>query len=365
MGNRMRTRARKQFFIHDVDMFSYSCVILDGKLFLTYLFNGMTFCMKKKSDHFDGRRYYNPSIPKRSFWEILRWRLKRKVKPWPHIVSKKQKVQQKRTKQGESAVTFINHSTVLLQLDGWNILTDPIWSERASPLSWMGPKRVSQPGIMFEDLPPIDIVLLSHNHYDHMDIATLRRISNEHQAAFFVPKGNQAYLKSKGIATKVTELDWWDHVDFAPEHCLYFVPSQHFSARGIFDRNKTLWGGFVIKGPKQMIYFAGDTGFSSYFAEIKKRLGSPTLSLLPIGAFEPRWLLRSVHLSPEEAVKAHLILGSKQSMAIHFGTFQLADEDINTPILELEKSLQNHHLPAECFWVLKPGETKDILHNLL
>ena len=321
--------------------------------------------MKKRSDHFDGRRYYNPGVPPRSLWKVLHWMLNRKVKPWPFVLIEQQKVAQERTKQGECVVTFINHSTVLLQLEGWNILTDPIWSDRASPFTWMGPKRVTLPGIKFEDLPPIDIVLLSHNHYDHMDISTLRRLSREHQSIFFVPKGNQSYLKSKGITLYVNELDWWDRVDFALEYGLYFVPAQHFSARGIFDRNTTLWGGFVIKGSKQMIYFAGDTGFSSHFAEIQKKLGSPTLSLLPIGAFEPRGFMRTVHLSPEEAVKAHLILGSKQSMAIHFGTFQLADESINAPIKELKSSLQNQGLPAESFWILEPGEARKVNEDIL
>jgi L-ascorbate metabolism protein UlaG (beta-lactamase superfamily) len=317
--------------------------------------------MKKLSDHFDGRRYYNnPSIPERSMWEILRWLRHRKVKPWPFIGNEQQKIQKERTDQGECIVTFINHSTVLLQLEGWNILTDPIWSKRASPVSWIGPKRVVLPGIKFEDLPPIDMVLLSHNHYDHMDLSTLRRLFDEHQPVFFVSKGNGSYLKSKGIKKQVKELDWWDRVDFGLKYSLYFVPSQHFSARTIFDRNKTLWGGFVIKGPNQMIYFAGDTGFSSHFAEIQRRLGSPTLSLLPIGAFEPRWCMQPIHLCPEEAVEAHLILGSKKSMAIHFGTFQLADEGINDPIQELEKSLENHALPFESFWVLKPGEAREL-----
>jgi L-ascorbate metabolism protein UlaG (beta-lactamase superfamily) len=316
--------------------------------------------MRQASDHFDGRRYFNPNISPRPFWEVLLWRWRRKVEPWRFIPIEQKKVQQERTKAGECIATFINHSTVLLQLGGWNILTDPIWSKRAGPFSWLGPKRVTLPGIKFEDLPPIDIVLISHNHYDHMDIPTLRALAHKHHPAFFVSKGNRAYLKSKGIHKQVTELDWWDRIDFGLEYCLYFVPSQHASARGILDRNRTLWGGFVIKGPKHLIYFAGDTGFGPHFAEIKKRLGSPTLSLLPIGAFEPRWFMRPVHLSPEEAVEAHLVLGSKQSLAIHFGTFQLADEDIQGPIEELQLSLKAHHLPLESFWILSPGESRKI-----
>ena len=320
--------------------------------------------MKKISDHFDGRRYYNPAIKTRSLWEVIQWRWKRHVKRWPFVPVEQQKVKKIRSAQDECLVTFINHSTVLLQLSGWNILTDPIWSERASPFSWLGPKRVILPGIKFEDLPPIDLVLLSHNHYDHMDIPTLRKLFQEHRPTFFVPKGNRSYLQSKGIRSPIHELDWWECSEITSDFSLHFVPAQHFSSRGIFDLNATLWGGFVIKGNDRMIYYAGDSGYCNHFAEIQKRLGSPTLSILPIGAFEPRWFMQTVHLSPEEAVRVHLILNSKQSLAVHFGTFQLADEDLNQPLQELHKSLIEHDLPIERFWVLKPGESREVYKQL-
>jgi L-ascorbate metabolism protein UlaG (beta-lactamase superfamily) len=272
---------------------------------------------------------------------------------------KQQKVLLERTAADECRLTFINHSTVLLQLEGWNILTDPMWSERASPFTWMGPKRVGQPGVKFEDLPPIDLVLLSHNHYDHMDLPTLRRLAREHQPTFFVPKGNKKYLESKGL-TQVKELDWWDREDFSLEYSLHFVPAQHFAGRGLLDRNKTLWGGFVIKGPRRTIYFAGDTGDGPHFAEIQRRLGSPTISLLPMGAIEPRWFMAPLHLSPEEAVQAHLALGCKQSVAIHFGTFQLGDEGPEEAEQRLQKALQEHQLSPEDFWVLQPGECRKV-----
>lgn len=316
--------------------------------------------MTKASDHFDGRRYFNPASTQHSFWKALLWRWKRKVKPWLFTHNEPKKVQLDRTQEGECRVTFINHSTVLIQLEGWNILTDPIWSQRAGPFSWLGLKRVTSPGVNFADLPPIDIVLLSHNHYDHMDIPTLKHLNLKHQPVFFVPKGNRSYLKKKGISGQVIELDWWDHLDLGQKHSLYFVPSQHFSSRGILDYNRTLWGGYVIKGPQSMIYFAGDTGFGPHFAEIRERLGEPSLSLLPIGAFEPRYLMRPVHLSPQEAVQAHVILRSKQSLAIHFGTFQLADEDIQSPIVELQRSLEANQLCPDCFWILKPGESRQV-----
>lgn len=315
--------------------------------------------MSRCSPHFNGRYYYNLGVVRRSRWKILWWMLTRHVKPWKTIPIEQRKISQQRTAQGECKMTFINHATVLLQLEGWNILTDPIWSERASPFSWWGPKRVCLPGVKFEDLPPIDIVLLSHNHYDHMDLSTLKRLVKDHQPTIYTSKGNQAYLEAKGI-TSVKELDWWESDQFSLEYTLHFVPAQHFSSRGLFDYNKTLWGGFVLKGSKRSIYFAGDTGYGPHFEEIKQRLGSPTLSLLPIGAYKPRWFLKDVHLNPEEAVKAHLMLGSKQSLAIHFGTFQLTDEDFDEPLQDLEKELKNHQLTTESFWILQPGEEKKV-----
>lgn len=315
--------------------------------------------MSHSSAHFDGRCYYNPGVLQRSRWKIFWWMITRHPALWKTIPIEQQKIPQQRTAQGECSITFINHATVLLQLEGWNILTDPIWSERASPISWWGPKRFCLPGVKFEDLPPIDMVLLSHNHYDHMDIATLKRLVKEHQPMIYVPKGNQAYLEANGI-TSVKELDWWDQEQFSLVYTLHFVPAQHFSSRGLFDYNKTLWGGFVLKGPTRSIYFAGDTGYGPHFEEIKQRLGAPTLSLLPIGAYEPRWFLKTVHLNPEEAVKAHLDLASKQSVAIHFGTFQLTDEGFDEPLQDLEKELKHYQLPPDHFWVLKQGETKKI-----
>ena len=204
------------------------------------------------------------------------------------------------------------------------------------------------------------MVLLSHNHYDHMDLPTIQRLSIEHRPIFFVPMGNGAYLRSKRIQSVVHELDWWDQFPLSADYSLHFVPAQHFSSRGLLDLNATLWGGFVIKGNHQMIYYAGDSGYGTHFAEIHKRFGSPTLSILPIGAFEPRGFMESVHLSPDDAVRVHMILHSKQSLAVHFGTFQLADEDFSRPTHELQKSLKNHHLSIEHFWVLSPGESRKV-----
>lgn len=227
-------------------------------------------------------------------------------------------------------VTFVNHSTVLLQQPGLNILTDPVWSERASPVSFLGPRRHRLPGIEFDRLPPIHAVLLSHNHYDHLDLPTLRRLAASRQQPIFVaPLGLDRYLESRGI-TPARQLDWGDSLA-VPGATIHAVPAIHFSGRSPFDRNQTLWSGYVIQSAFGAIYFAGDTGFGPHFAWIRDRFGAPRLALLPIGAYEPRWFMSPVHMNPEEALEAHRILGATTSIAIHHGTFQLADEAIDAP----------------------------------
>ncbi len=222
-------------------------------------------------------------------------------------------------------VTFVNHATVLLQIAGVNVLTDPIWSRRASPLPFAGPRRRRPPGIRFVDLPPIDLVLISHNHYDHLDLPTLQALARSHAPRFITTLGNAALLQREGIEP-VTEMDWWQEQPLPGGLRLTCVPAQHFSARGLCDRCRTLWCGFVLHGRGGPIYFAGDTGWGSHFSEIARRFGPPRLALLPIGSHLPRWFMRPVHLSPAEAVRAHQVLGAQASMAIHFGTFPMADD---------------------------------------
>src|SRR6266699_896124 len=243
--------------------------------------------------HFDGKRFFNPDAPQvPGFRDVIRWKLTSRPEPPPSV-------------NGNALrVTLVNHSTVLLQQRGSNILTDPIWSERASPLSWIGPRRRRKPGVSWEDLPPIDLVLISHNHYDHMDLPTLRRLS----------------------------------------------------ARGIWDRNLTLWCGYLIESQQRLVYFAGDTAFGPHFSQIREKFGSPHAALLPIGAYEPRWFMASVHMSPAEAVRAHEILAVKTSIAIHHGTFRLADDGLDTPSKELIACQ-----PREGFRVLKNGQFVNLL----
>ena len=300
--------------------------------------------------HFDGKRYFNPSGQKESgFRDLLRWKLTSKPEHSPEfvddVVPAKPPVGME---GGRLHVTLVNHSTVLLQQRGLHILTDPVWSERVSPVEAFGPKRHRKPGVEWNDLPRIDVVVLSHNHYDHLDIATLRRLRERQGVRFVVAKGLAALLHDNGIEAQ--EVEWGDSVALA-EGTMHAVPAVHFSSRGLFDRNRTLWCGFVIEGAGGTTYFAGDTAFSAHFREIRERFGAPRLALLPIGAYEPRWFMAPVHMDPEEAVKAHEILGAQTSIAIHHGTFQLADEGIDTPKRRLRECA------GESFLVLANGQS--------
>jgi L-ascorbate metabolism protein UlaG (beta-lactamase superfamily) len=250
----------------------------------------------------------------------------------------------------ELRVTLINHSTLLLQQSGSHILTDPIWSERASPLTSIGPRRRRKPGVRWEDLPRIDTVLLSHNHYDHLDLATLRRLASRGQSQFIVPAGVARLLRYQNIGP-VHELDWGESLPLS-RATIHSVPALHFSARGIFDRNRTLWCGYVIEAADRIVYFAGDTAFGDHFARIRERFGAPRLALLPIGAYEPRWFMSPIHMGPVDAVKAHRILGAMTSIAIHHGTFQLADEGLDTPKKRLSECA-----PGDSFLTLDNGQS--------
>jgi L-ascorbate metabolism protein UlaG (beta-lactamase superfamily) len=304
------------------------------------------------SKHFDGKRFFNPNAPQaRGFWDALRWKLTSRPEPSPRSISDVEPCKPAPFVEGsELLVTLINHSTVLLQQRGVHILTDPIWSERASPFASLGPRRRRRPGVRWEDLPRIDIVLLSHNHYDHLDLSALRRLANRGTVQFIVPAGVARWLQSRSIGP-VYELDWGESLPLAGT-TIHSVPALHFSARGIFDRNRTLWCGYVIQTADRIVYFAGDTGFGDHFARIRERFGAPRLALLPIGAHEPRWFMSPVHMAPDEAVRAHEILGARTSIAIHHGTFQLADDGIDTPKRQLQACA-----PADSFLVLNNGQS--------
>jgi L-ascorbate metabolism protein UlaG (beta-lactamase superfamily) len=305
-------------------------------------------------EHFRDGRFFNPGVAEHDFRTALKWMRNRNIGPWRRWVESTPGPPPPPLVEGAALrATFVNHSTVLLQTGGLNILTDPVWSRRASPVQFAGPQRHRAPGIRFEDLPPIRCLLISHNHYDHFDLPTLKRIAAAHRSVVFCPLRLAAPLRRLGFAD-VHELDWWQSQSWhgMRVHC---VPAQHFSARTPFDRNRTLWCGWLLESPHGSIYFAGDTGFCNVFSALRNRFGSIRLALLPIGAFEPEWFMGPIHMTPEQAVEAQEILGASTAMGIHFGTFALADDGETAPVERLQQALAIREDRAP-FWTLSEGE---------
>jgi len=310
------------------------------------------------SDHHDGQKFFNSSgYEEPGLWETVKLLAGLRYKKWPDSVENKPVLNlDAALGPDQLAVTFVNHATVLIQLPGLNILTDPVWSRRASPLGWVGPQRVREPGIDFDSLPRIDLVIVSHNHYDHLDLAILGKLNQRFAPRMLVPLGNGMLLRSQGIE-KVEEMDWWDTTAANPGTSVTFTPAQHFSSRGPFDRNRTLWGSYLIGSHGRLIYFGGDAGYSAHFREIRDRFGSIDIALLPIGAYEPRWFMKAFHMNPAEAVQAHTDLKSRQSIGIHFGTFQLTEEEIDAPPRDLAAALARANLDLKSFVTLSEGVT--------
>jgi len=258
--------------------------------------------------------------------------------------------------RAENSLTWIGHASFLLQWGGRNLLTDPHFSARASPLSFAGPKRLAPPGLALDALPAVDIVLISHNHYDHLDHASVKALAAAHpQAHFLVPHGLRRWLQRRG-AQRVIELDWWQTVDLAGCR-ITAVPAQHFSGRGLFDRDRTLWCGFVVEVDGARTYFAGDTGYSQDFADIGARFAPIDLALIPIGAYAPRWFMAPVHVDPYGAVRIHQDVGARQSVAMHWGGFRLTTEPLDEPPRLLAAAVAAAGLPESAFRTLRHGET--------
>lgn len=309
------------------------------------------------SDHFDGKKFLNPTgVRAKGGMEVLKWMMKRKRGPWKQKTDEHHGGRPLTHYDKGIRITFVNHSTFLVQVDGLNILTDPVWSTRVSPVTWAGPKRMTPPGIRFEDLPRIHFVVLSHNHYDHFDLPTLRTTFGAHHPRIVTPLGIKQFLDGQYI-TGAVEVDWWDEVALNDKVKVQAVPAQHFSGRGLLDRDATLWCGYVFKTSFGNIYFAGDTGYNEKtFKDIRTRCGPIKIAMLPIGAYKPDWFMSPIHVSPEEAVKIHLEVGSETSVATHFGTFPLADDGGDDPVTDLRLALEKYQLSPRAFVVLKEGE---------
>lgn len=254
-----------------------------------------------------------------------------------------------------AVVTFIGHATFLIQTEAGNILTDPMFSERAGPWNLLGPRRVRPPAIAFDTLPSISTVLLSHNHYDHCDLRTLRMLARRFNPVVIAPLGNAGLVRSMGLV-RVEELDWWQPAAMTAVS-ITLTPAHHFSARGPLDRNRALWGGFVITAGTRRIYFAGDTAYAPFFADVRYRLGPIDLALLPIGAYEPRWFMRAVHMNPAEAVQAHLDLQATTSVGMHFATFPMTAEGIDAPVHALNQAREARGVSDAHFRTIGFGES--------
>ena len=299
-----------------------------------------------------------PGTRPKGFASILKWKLSSKQPKWPEIVPLiASDTPPERVVGDEVRISFVGHVSFLIQTKSLNVLTDPVWPLRANPFSFVGPKRVTLPGIKFEDLPKIDIILISHNHYDHLDIATVKNLWLRDKPRIITPLMNDKVLQSSIAGIEATTLNWSEKIAITDNIEIALEPAQHWSARGLFDRNKALWGTFLINLSKGAICFIGDTGYSKeLFENIGSKYENIFVSLIPIGAFEPRWFMRDVHINPEEAVLIHKHLNSKYSIGSHFETFQLADDKFAQARTELEVCRIKHKISPETFISPKIGE---------
>jgi L-ascorbate metabolism protein UlaG (beta-lactamase superfamily) len=318
------------------------------------------------SDHFDGVRFFDPDgAPPKSLRQVLRWQFGRDRQrhlwpewtPSPYADTPPERVEGKAVR-----LSFVGHASWLIQTAGVNILVDPVWSERVSPFSFAGPKRRNDPGIAFAALPPIDVVLVSHGHYDHLDITTLSRLAAKFAPRVITPLGNDLTMRRADPAIRAEAFDWQDRVELANGVAVTFVPTRHWSARGLFDRNKALWASFVLETSAGKIYIVCDSGYGEgkHFRRVAEAHGPLRLAILPIGAYEPRWFMRDQHMNPFDAVKALADCGAAQALAHHHGTFQLTDEAIDAPMLALAQALDEAKVPRERFVALKPGQVFEI-----
>ncbi|MDA8482170.1 MBL fold metallo-hydrolase [Pseudomonas resinovorans] len=331
----------------------------------TWLINLMTLAGQYRapyrgpaSDNFDGRRFRNiEPKPHKDLRSFLRWQFSREKQadwldqPGPAVPPEVPT----RVEGDELRITYINHATLLIQHRGVNIVTDPVWSQRVSPFSFVGPRRHHPPGLELDQLPPIDLILVSHNHYDHLDLESLRGLAERFPLARVVSGlGNAMLIRETGFKN-VVELDWWQELPLEGGLKLHSVPVQHWSARTRSDTNETLWMGFVIESPDGPFLFPGDTGLGPEFRLIRERFGPMRFAALPIGAYAPRWFMRDNHMNPDDAVQAHKQLESAHSLAIHFGTFNLTDEGQFAPPRDLAKALTDWQVDADDFRVPTPG----------
>lgn len=315
------------------------------------------------SDHWNGETFFNPGKPRHQrFIDLLRWQFGGGRATWPNAAPGGRDHPPRRVDGARLRITMIGHASLLVQTRGLNLLLDPVWSERASPLSFAGPKRVNDPGIAFDELPPIDAVLVSHNHYDHLDVATLAQLSQRDRPRIITPLGNEAIIRNAVPDAIVESFDWREATPLSHDVALHLKEMHHWSARGLFDRNKALWAAFVIDTPDGAIYHVGDSGYGAgdYFRLAAERFPRIRLAMLPIGAYEPRWFMTYSHMNPDEAVRAFRDCQAAHAIGHHWGTFQLTDEAIDAPPMALAAALAAEDIPAERFRLLPPGSAYEV-----
>ena len=310
------------------------------------------------SDHYDGVRFFRPGLSTdRGMVDLARWQIGGGREPWPAEYPSPF-VDHPPERSETLRATLVGHATILIQVAGRNILTDPIWSERASPFRFAGPRRANPPGIAFEDLPPIDAILITHNHYDHLDVETVARLWRRFGSRVIAPLGNDAIIRAHDDAVEIEALDWGQSVGIAGGTAVHLEPANHWSARGINDRRMALWGAFVLTTPAGTIYLAGDTGYGEgdIFRSVRERFGAPRLAVLPIGAYEPRWFMQTQHMNPTDAVQAFTDLGAQAAIGVHWGTFQLTNERVDQPRIDLAAALTDAGVAPDRFQAFRPGE---------
>jgi L-ascorbate metabolism protein UlaG (beta-lactamase superfamily) len=318
------------------------------------------------SDHFDGTRFFNPGGGggPRGALDLLRWTFIEPWAPWPSsLQSPFPPDRPPAAVHGEAIrIAYIGHASFLIQTHGLAILIDPVWAERAGPSGLLGPKRINPPGIAFDDLPRIDCVLLTHNHYDHMDAATIARLWQRFAPRIVTPLGNDAILRAAVPGLPAEAVDWGARVDLGAGVAVHAEPSLHWSARGAFDRSHALWASFVVEAGARKVYCVGDTGFGdgALFKRVRQRHPGLALALLPIGAYAPRWFMRNVHMNPQEAVEALEHCGAAEALGHHWGTFRLSSEGAEQPAAELAAALAERDLPSARFAALRPGEVRTL-----
>lgn len=316
------------------------------------------------SDHFDGRKFFNPyDNTYRPFSKFLSWQFTRQPQTWPkHLENEFEDYPPVKYQEKGIRLSFVGHATVLIQVDGYNILIDPVWSKRASPFQFLGPKRVNEPGVKLENLPLINLVLISHNHYDHLDIDTLTKLHKKSSPLFLTPLGNDTIIKDHIYKLNIKALDWFESHKFNDKVTIHLVPAVHWSSRNGFDRNKALWGGFIIETGQGNIYYSGDTALKSgkVFDMIYEKYGKPALAILPVGTYEPRWFMESAHINPEDAMIIHQKLGAPKALGVHYGTFQLSDESIDQQVSDFLAARKKFNVSESNFRILKVGEVWEV-----